>query len=286
MRKPVPGDVDTATELEEIISPETQIVARSEIYPFLKTTIENTNPEIIISTLRKGSWIIEDFIRNNPSIKKIKHITTYESDCEDLSGKSILVFDDSIRSGDGIKKTVEKSITTAKSVTVACIAINKRAKNNIKSWGNISILYLKSFDTYKTYDDKGALEVGCQTYYYIHCMMPYISSISVNHSPHYNSLSIKLEGNTANELSQIIDCIINSTDGLILSPDSTHCVDGYIGTVRKAIDIDWNYVIDNIIDCEKDIAKLRISGSAYDGYLEIIVTPMICPRCSDEDICG
>ena len=75
------------------------------------------------------------------------------------------------------------------------MGINDGALKKIKE-KEIEVEYLEKFEEYTSYDEKSReLTPGCQAYYYTFFMIPYISSLSVNHSPDYTSLSV------------IVDCV-------------------------------------------------------------------------------
>ncbi|MDR3282172.1 MAG: phosphoribosyltransferase [Candidatus Methanoplasma sp.] len=283
LKESIPKCSDVAPSVEEVVNPITQIIARCEIQDFLRKTLDDVKPDAIVSTLRKGYWIIEDFIRAYGLEESLVHVTTDGVDDGILEGKSILIFDDSIHTGNGIEGTVKKAVELSKKpVHVACITINREAYDKIQSLGHVDIIHLKIFDEYLKFN-KNEFLPGCQAYYYFHYMVPYISTLSVNDSPDFCGLRLRIEGSSVDKLSPMMDCILNSLKHLT-SSDGDHNRDSYIGTKRVSVDLDWDKVSDHMEAFEKDIAKVRISASVRPNCSELVLTPMICPRCSDGDV--
>jgi len=69
MRRLSSKNKDTVSSIEEIEPPAAATLASVEIRKFLINTITKKETDIIISTIRKGSWIIDDILRT-ADIKK------------------------------------------------------------------------------------------------------------------------------------------------------------------------------------------------------------------------
>ena len=147
MRRLSSKNKDTVSSIEDIEPPAVVTLASTEIRKFLRNTIAKRKTDIIISTIRKGSWIIDDILRTSgigdtletlppdgidnthwTSDSKIVHCTN--GDIEkitslDPSDKHVLVFDDSIHNGDGALDILSK-IKGFADVRVVCIAINPK----------------------------------------------------------------------------------------------------------------------------------------------------------------
>ncbi|MCL2032714.1 MAG: hypothetical protein FWG96_05550 [Methanomassiliicoccaceae archaeon] len=284
MRKLSPKNMDTVPSIEDIESPAAVTVACIEIRRFLTDIITKKDTDVVISTLRKGSWIIDDIIK----IRNLKVIHYTNENIEkvpstDLLDKNILIFDDSIHSGQSVINVLSK-INKTDDVRAACITINDEALEKIEECG-IEIEYLEKFKDYYKYGDNGELIPGCQAYYYAYFMMPYISNLSVNYSPDYKSLSISVEGGLPKDLKSMTDSIISAIEESC--QNSSYEVDNTMYTRRVSLHINGKclcrYLSELKIPYETDISKLRISASIYGNYSEIVVTPMFCPICEDVD---
>ena len=65
MRRLSSKNKDTVSSIEDIEPPAVVTLASTEIRKFLRNTIAKRKTDIIISTIRKGSWIIDDILRTS-----------------------------------------------------------------------------------------------------------------------------------------------------------------------------------------------------------------------------
>lgn len=282
MRRLSSKNIDTVPSIEKIEFPATVAVACAEVRRFLMEIITKENTDVIISTLRKGSWIIDDILRvYGLNITHFTNKRLEEVPKEDLFDKHILVFDDSIHEGKSIINILSK-INMPCSVRVACIAINDEAVEKIEKEG-IDLVYLERFRDYTKYGDNGELVPGCQTYYYAYFMIPYISNLSVNYSPDYKSLSIIVKGGLPKDLTTMTDSVVSVLTENV--ENDSYEVDSTMYTRRVSLSIDKEYMGLHLselkIPYETDLSKLRVSASICGGFSEIVITPMLCPICED-----
>jgi hypoxanthine phosphoribosyltransferase len=281
MRESIPSDSDMPSNLEEVTNLYTQMITRGGIQSFLQKILGDVKPDVVISTLRKGYWIMEDFMRAYEI--DATHMITDDVKPEDLRGKSVLIFDDSIHTGKGIKDAVKKvEMLTQSPVHVACIAINREAYDSIKSMEHVDVTYLKMFDEYAKFE-RNEFSPGCQAYYYLYYMVPHISTLSVKDSPDFCSLRLRFKKSSTDAMSKMVDCVLESLKDLIL-PDEVHRIDSYFGTERRSAGLDWEKASGRVEAFEKDIAKIRISVAAYPNYSELVLTPMICPKFPEDSV--
>lgn len=284
MRKLSSGCKETVRSIEDIEPPAAVAVACAEIRRFLTDVITKKDTDVIISTLRKGSWIIDDILR----VRNLKtvHYTNGNIDeipFDDLSDAHILVFDDSVHTGQSITDLLSR-IGELRNVRVACIAINDGAVKEVEKRG-VSVEYFERFRDYALYGDRGELIPDCQAYYYTYFMIPYISNLSVNYSPDYKSLSIVIWGSSPKDLKLMTDSVVNAIecDG----QNDSYVVDSTQYTRRVSLIIGEDCLESCLSDLkiphETDTSKIRVSASAYGKYSEIVVTPMFCPICGEID---
>lgn len=274
------SDVDAVPGVEEIEAPAAVAVACEEIHGFLTDVLIRRKTDVIISTLRKGSWIIDDFLKIRDL--KILHYTNKELEkipYADLSDKNVLVFDDSIHSGDSVNAVLSK-VRGHRNICVGCIAINEEALSALKKRG-FEVKFLKSFMDYKSCGCNQELLPGCQQYFYTYFIIPYISNLSVNYSPDYKSLSLMVEGGSQKTLKPMTDSVVRAIKKSC--QNDLYEVDNTVYTRRVSLNIDREcmdtYLSELGIPYEMDLSKLRISASLYKNYSEVVVTPMFCPIC-------
>jgi len=283
-RKLSSDNIDTVPSIEDIESPAAVSIAAEEIRKFLKRVVTANNTDVIISTMRKGSWIIDDLLRIDDL--KIKHYTNemipYVISSEPKD-RRILIFDDSVRTGNGIT-TILSSFGGYDHVRVACIVINEKALETIEKNG-VSVDYLEKFKEYTSFGGNGELLSGCQAYYYAYFMIPYISALSVNYSPDYRSLSITVAGGSPRDLRTLTDLVAKTFSDD--EKEEVHEIDRTMYTRRLSVSVDGKrfgkYLSDLGITYETDLSKLRISASVYKDRSEVVVTPVFCPICYDVD---
>lgn len=281
MRRLSSTDIDTSLSIENMEPSIAISIATKDIRRFLNDKIKGGEVDVILSTLRKGSWMIDDFLKIQGFNIAHYYIGQKIQD-EKLKGKRIVIFDDSIHTG----KSIISDVTKAKefgTVKVVCIAINDEAINTIKE-NNVKVDYLKKFEKYVAYGDQGELLPDCQGYYYAYFMIPYISNLGVNYSPDYVSLTIMIKGGSVKEMDNITRVVMGSINDL--NVDCANEIDCKSNTKRTSVDIGTSYLEKYIAEeletkYEADISKLRVSVSIYDGYSEIVITPMLCPICDD-----
>jgi len=283
MRRLSAKNTDTVPSIEYIESPAAVSIASTEIRKFLKRIITGKDTDLIISTVRKGSWIIDDILRT--CRLNLKHYTNQnikDVSLSDLEGKSILIFDDSVKTGESIL-TILSEMTGYRHVRAACIMINDDALKTFRERG-IDVDYLERFKEYASYNnDNGELAQGCQAYYYAYFMIPYISTLSVNYSPDYKSLSLIIKGGSTKDLKNMTDLVAKTI--MEDRGGDIHEVDSTLYTRRISFNIDVKYLEGRLLDLnvpyESDLSKIRVSASIYKDFSEIVVTPMFCPICDD-----
>lgn len=235
--------------------------------------------ELIVSTLRKGSWIIDDYLRRE-GIGTPHMISTNSDVAEASKNRKVLIFDDSVRTGGSILDAYERIKNSCRSFTVGCLLINDEAMDSLRDSGIPagSIRTMESFHRYREYEG-GLLSAGCQAYYYTNVVVPYVGTLLVNRSPDFMSLVIDSECRPGMDPESMC---IGILELFIRAPGADiHLVDRSPNVLRVSEDLDQCYLLEAIEEpvgaWEPDQCKLRVSAACYNGHLEITVTPMICP---------
>ena len=288
-RKHLAGLSDSIDDGDRPLStPFTTLLSTNTVLSFLDKSIPE-DTDLIISTVRKGSWIIEDYLRRTG--RHIRNITSNEPFPKEFEDAKILLFDDSVHTGRtvldlyrNIPRTNNKTNSHETYTTVCCIAINEDAVKKLNAGGIENIRYLKLFKNYDEYRMEGTKEKeltpGCQSYYYSHFIVPYISGLTFNYSPDYRSLSIRIRTDTSANLNGVITTVFDAirpliTDTTILYQNTT--------TLRETAELNPSFTAEILkgfctAPFEPDMGKLRVSAIAYSGCIEIVVTPIVSYR--------
>ena len=266
-------------------TPFTTLLSKNEVTHYLDEAISD-DVGLIISTVRKGSWIIEDYLRRTE--RKIPNITSHELSQEGMVATNILLFDDSIHTGNSIMELHQK-IPNGCTVKVVCLAINDDATRMLTSHGIDDIRCLRSFQSYESFrmDGEGEKELlpDCQSYYYSHFIIPYISGLSFNYSPDYRSISIRIASDTSDNMDGIMGTVLDSIDGITtesypLYRDSS--------ILRVSAELTSEFITDLLhgvceAPFEYDMGKMRISVTVWAGCIELVITPIISFRIKTDD---
>lgn len=268
-----------------LTTPFTTLLSTGTILDFLDKNIPD-DTALIVSTVRKGSWIIEDYIRRRG--RRLCNITSNEPFPTEYDGGKIVLFDDSIHTGETIDELYRKISNTEqghilpeRDTTVCCIAINEGALSRLNTTGIYDVRYLRMFKTYEDYivtnGKERELAPDCQSFYYSHFIIPYISGLSFNYSPDYRSLSITLKDDTSADLRDIADTVLCALDGY-----SIGAYDLYQDTriIRRSAELEPGFTSEVLKEfCsapfETDMGKIRISVISWDGKTEIVITPIV-----------
>ncbi len=266
-------------------TPYTTLLSTNTINRYLDGVISE-DADLIVSTVRKGSWIIENYLRETG--KHIRNITSEEPFPIDLALNNVILFDDSIHSGKTILEAYDE-IPLACNTKVCCIAINEDAMNKLRTKGVKDISYLRMFKDYEEFRMDGKeekeLDSDCQSYYYSHFIIPYISGLSFNYSPDYVSLSIRIDNDTSGALKGITDAVSDSINDII-SEYATIYRDTKVIKSSAELSIDLTSKILTRIcksQFEIDMSKIRISATAWKGYTEVVITPIVSFRIKSDD---
>jgi len=168
---------------------------------------------------------------------------------------------------------------------LVCLIINDEAIKIIhQKYPETEIIALKQFSKYENCNKDNELLPGCQTYYYIHYVVPYASSLSINYSPHFYNWRLKIDPCNDDQVDYILENLIKSISSDIMLEKSVW--NPFIRTRRASVNINWRNEIPVkwINRCSDDFSKIRIAASMYNNYTELVITPMICPIISSNDL--
>ncbi|MCK5260546.1 MAG: hypothetical protein KAJ44_00020 [Thermoplasmatales archaeon] len=265
---------ENVTSLDDIIKPEKYPKIKQEIDDFLRKVMEKCIGKIdtIVGVDRKGTWILHDFFHDNPDLAKFNIISDNQILPPLIKGLRILLFDNSVRSGATILRTVrDLKNHKPQSIKVACLLINDKAFDNINIKHQIEIEACKKFSTYEAQAKK-----------YMDWEIIYLSGLRVKDNPDYPIL--KLTTSYTN-LDKIYEYLVESFSRKIVNIYDDFIVDS-IADTRHSLDIsieinsnDKSILVpyDSIIT-EIDGYKIRCFMACYDGNTEIKMVPLLNPR--------
>ena len=272
---------DYATSIDgdnPISSPISGRIAGIKIENYLDTIIDDSI-DLIVSTPRKGSWIIDDYLLKRASDgKRIpQHKVVSEiSDPSEIASCKVMVFDDSVHSAGTILDAI-KCVHGCRELKVACLLINDDAVRRLENEGISAddLYFMQCFEEYKNLDN--GLSKTCQAHYYAYVLVPYICRISVNCSPDYTNMLIQLPDanhplRTIQEI--IMSCFdLDGGEGYVVDEDVN-----YLRTSCELNEVYLNKAAENIGGLSKDMCKMRVSIAKYGRCTNIVITPMFCPR--------
>lgn len=272
-------ETDVATSIDESngLSEDTAVrLSVGQVHSFLDHAIDD-DVDIIVSTLRKGSWIIEDYRRIRQL--RIRHVSMGEVREADIRGKNVILFDDSIHTGKSLCKP-SVVVKGASKLKILSLAINNDAVMGLKEvYGmDADIESMKVFERYVEYNGNGELVKTCQAYFYAYSIVPYIENLTVSYSPDFPSLSIVVSGSSQDMMRDLAETVIDSIPGN--GPPAT--ISRGRNSYRLAKELDDRQVASLVkgldVDFDNDMQKIRVSVSIYSTVSEIVITPIICPR--------
>lgn len=254
-------------------------VSALAINSFLGKTISELKPDLIISELRKGSWIIDTYLQVNGLSIPHKSSESVLSE-EDYEGKKVMIFDDSVHTGSSVMDIFDR-IKGSCDASICCIALNTDAMRLFKKHGidvRGRVRYFRSFKKYREYESNHLTE-DCQSYFYTYVMIPYIGWLIVNQSPDFTVCRAIVEYDDKTSLDNIAKAIYEALD-----IDFSFC--NVVSSSRMALrysapmdDSVYDYV--RLNDVEKEYAKLRISVAELHQSLFVTITPIISFMTSD-----
>lgn len=262
----------------------TTLLSTDTVLDFLDENIPD-DTGLVISTVRKGSWIIEDYVRRRD--RSLSNITSNEQLPSGYGSGRIVLFDDSIHSGRTIEGLYRELVDAGDgrippgSITVCCIAINADALARLNAAGMDDVRYLRLFKTYEDYVVRDGrqqeLTSDCQSFYYSHFIIPYISGLLFNYSPDYESLSISVKNDTSSNLEEIADIVVEALDDILTRVDTLY---QDTRVIRRSAELSSEFASRMLgtyysEPFETDMRKIRVSVVSWNGRAEIVITPIV-----------
>lgn len=275
------------TELDDLINEAEYPAYAQEVTDFLHQLMAEVSIDTVIGADRKGLWIIEDFSRANPGFTKF--ITSdNQIDPKQIRGLSVLIFDDSIKTGTKFLKIIDDVMKHGpKSVVLACLLANQASIARLQSaHPDIRVKTCKLvFEDYEA-----------QSEAFVRWEVTYLSGLRMKENPDYTSLVLHTP---FADTERLIDIVGSTLKSLVTSTDE-HRIES-IANTRGSTSVSIMVETDERVLpppysmlCEPDCAKIRYTVVKNGSSTEIAITPMINPRfdyegctiwSSDPDMC-
>ena len=190
MQISIDGGISMSINFIEKFNPFNQSLTKKELFSFRddlisffheKITNNLNNWDIIIKIDRKGILIFDDLSKNSPIPDKIIQIPSFSvsihGDEQGFENKRVLLFDDSIRTGQQIRTEIEKiNKYNIKSLSVATImAKNETFENLERDYKNIGFIIFKILNK----DDFFSIFTKYMTKYFDYICMPQTKDLKV-----------------------------------------------------------------------------------------------------------
>jgi len=123
--------------------PKCKVDIETELITFLKTQMEDFDPDIVIVVERKGTAVLRCALEKSPDEKVVEWRNVLSStaiengDLKDLDGKRILVFDDMMRTGEHLTKLIRNLLAEGiirsdlSNLRVAVFAVHQKMGNEL-----------------------------------------------------------------------------------------------------------------------------------------------------------
>lgn len=228
--------------------------------------------DTIVTKDRKGTNILSDFLRDNPTFSKFRVTTDNRLDGRLIKGMSVIIYDDSIHTGDSILRTLKEIATHDPSnVAVACLLINKMAKKRILAkFPGIKIhTCFEAFDSY-----------GAQRSKYLTFIIGYLDGIRERINPDYPAMKLVTDSRDPAKVHAVTVAALRSSLHIAtVSQVKSHA--NRRNSLSLTFDLKTGKLPPTPFDSisEKDTApKLRCTIAKYDNQSEITILPIISPR--------
>lgn len=189
-------------------------IIRNEIDAFLLQLLEESTPTIdsVVGIERKGYRIFRNFLLEHPSLDRVDLISSNKLELSDLSGKRVLVFDDSIHRGtkalDVIRQVKQLG---AIDIRCACLLCNDMASSSISALSDVPVSSCKPL--FSSYHE--------QSRWYRSWEVPYLSTLRVKDNPDYPMMVLRTECPDINEVDEAIAPCFDHLEGMM-----ERCVNG------------------------------------------------------------
>lgn len=97
---------DLPKSLDGLCSLDSYLRVNNSIKKFITDEIHNRHPDIIVTIARKSGRILDTLFESNKACG-IRIIEDGRISFSDIDGKKVMIFDDSIHTGDSVKKCIE-----------------------------------------------------------------------------------------------------------------------------------------------------------------------------------
>lgn len=247
---------------------------QAEVDAYLKSVINGSQGHFstIVAVDRKGRRIMQSFFRRNPGLKGITLVSDNDFEQRQISGKRVLVFDDSIHTGSTIIESL-KAISACKpsEIAVGCLLVNYYSRRKILSkFKRVQIVPCKP--TFRTYSE--------QEKTYLSWEITYLDGLMTKSNPDCSELVMVCSCLDIKKVFAAFDKAVRDT----LRVESSYMVNSRIKTpghrsVTYLLKKESSLIHTPYRDmCDHDLPKMRCFVTVWNNETEIVIMPLINPR--------
>ena len=268
-----------------LINDSTCLVMRSDVRDFLVKMVSDRSIDSIVSIPRKGTWMIDDAINTFLSSGNLRHLS-FGTDYELPEGSNVMIFDDSINTGNGVSKALDWVLEQSpKTVIVASLAITGDTLRLLKEkyeGSDVCFEPMRVFESYKDFNAYSELRSGCQNYYFATAIIPYVNTLNSNRNPGFCNWVIGLDRSYGTE--SVLDAVRTYFEGIggIFNPYEKGVA--FDNAIHMTFDLDVQNGGETYV--HGGFSKIRVSLVDTDISLELSVAPIICPDIRLDEIKG
>jgi hypothetical protein len=271
MNDPIPGSI------LGFVDPSRFPEIDSDVSAFLAGLLIGEQYDTVVAVDRKGERIMRSFFEKMDSSRLPTLIS--DNDCEGIhvSGKRVLVFDDSIHTGKTILCRLEEvAAHRPASLSIGCLLINRYSRNKILArFPRATVLSCRP--TFKTY--------ALQRKAYLEWEMTYLDGLEVKDNPDSVQLHIrsrcldlrKVYSATVAAAKEVMDVVeFHPIRSSIVLPNHR--------SITFILRSDSNLFPEHLRPiCEHDLPKVRCFVTRWAKASEITFMPLINPRFRSQD---
>ena len=269
-----------------LINDSTCLRMRSEVRDFLVGIVADRSIDHIVSIPRKGTWMIDDAVSTFLKHKGLRHLS-FGTDGDLPSGSRVMVFDDSINTGDGVSKALDWVIgRSPETITVVSLAITEDALDILRrkyDHQGIGFEPMRVFQSYKDFNAYSELRPGCQNYFFAVAILPYVNTLNSNRNPGFCCWVISMGRSHSAE--DILDAIGGYLEGIGGVPNPEEKGVAFDNALHMTFDLDASDA-GGVRDGHGGFSKVRLSMVGVGDSWELSVAPIICPDIRAADVDG
>lgn len=251
----------------------TVVSVRMEVREHIVGIVERHNIDYIIGIPRKGYWIVDDAVKTYLRGYDVE-CASYDSDRSyDVMGKNVLIFDDTINTGQHVTEAVHRvRESRPASIVVGTLAIIEQTARKLEvDLASDIPFHVESIRTFEVYDryESGRVVPGCLCYYYAYVVRPLIYSLCLNPVNDYCNWFFRTDAICSHVILDRIKQTLGITEHKVVLEEEFRS--------RYVLPIPWDMAYPGYRPESRSLSKLRISTVSLDDEVMVMVTPVMNP---------